>query len=360
MKRIMRSPSGLRAAALWLLVVCWSATATADIAAAEVLFNEGRKLMTEGKLELACPKLAESHRLDPSPAALGSLAQCHEKQGKTASAWAEYLASARLAEQQKKTSIAAAAQERANALKGKLLYLTIKVESPVVGLVVRRGEEIVAQASYDTKLPVDPGRWTLSAEAPEHERFTTDITLQEGTPENSVTIPALKKKSASTPPAVPGPTTSAAPSPSASNPTPSASILASTEALPAAAGRPTVGYVLGGVGLAALGVGAFFGASSLSEYNKAKDLCSSRIDCNQDALDARDRAGSKATIANVSVGLGVVGLAVGSYLLFFSSSGSGSGSGSSSGSGSGASSSSLRLDGSVARNGAGLLLSGGF
>ena len=40
--------------------------ALADVAAAEALYREGRALMEKGDLDAACPKLAESQRLDPS------------------------------------------------------------------------------------------------------------------------------------------------------------------------------------------------------------------------------------------------------------------------------------------------------
>src|SRR3984885_15543934 len=57
---------------------------------AEALFEEGRKLVADGNFAEACPKFADSQRLDPSPATLLNLASCYEKSGRTASAWATY------------------------------------------------------------------------------------------------------------------------------------------------------------------------------------------------------------------------------------------------------------------------------
>jgi tetratricopeptide (TPR) repeat protein len=111
-----------------------------DIAAAEALFREGRELMDKGDYTAACAKLAQSQRLDASSGTLLNLAMCHEKQGKNATAWAEFLAAARLAASQNKADRADEAKQRAAELEPKLTYLTIVVAQPVDGLEIRRDD----------------------------------------------------------------------------------------------------------------------------------------------------------------------------------------------------------------------------
>src|SRR3954467_9213570 len=97
--------------------LAWSATAHAQAsqkATAEALFEEGRKLMAEGKAADACPKFADSEQLDASSSTLLNLASCYEKLGRTASAWATYREAASLASANGRAEHLTIAQKRAD------------------------------------------------------------------------------------------------------------------------------------------------------------------------------------------------------------------------------------------------------
>lgn len=175
-----------RAAALALAVVLGAAAGEAradNSAAAEALFLEGRKLLQEQKFAAACPKLAESHRLDPATGTLLALALCLEGEGKTASAWAAYVEAEVRARNEKNNDRAAAAKERAVALEAKLPRLAVELAPGAgrpAGLKITRDGAPVGEGSLGTLIPVDPGDHTVSAEAPGKAPFTETVRVGEG------------------------------------------------------------------------------------------------------------------------------------------------------------------------------------
>src|SRR5690349_9072722 len=62
------------------------AIADESTARAAALFKEGREAMVHGNAATACPKFAESQRLDPAAGTLRNLALCEEAIGELAKA----------------------------------------------------------------------------------------------------------------------------------------------------------------------------------------------------------------------------------------------------------------------------------
>src|SRR5262245_62252923 len=97
-----------------------------SIATAEALFREGTALLDEKRYAEACPKLAESHRLDPATGTLLALAFCHEGEGRLASAWAEFAEVAGRARAEGRTDREHVAREHAANLKPRLARLSVE------------------------------------------------------------------------------------------------------------------------------------------------------------------------------------------------------------------------------------------
>src|SRR4051812_9331394 len=64
--------------------------AHAQNAQAERLFDEGNKLMADGKLAQACTAFEASNRVEPRAGTLIRLGECREKNHQLASAWSAY------------------------------------------------------------------------------------------------------------------------------------------------------------------------------------------------------------------------------------------------------------------------------
>lgn len=277
-------------------------------AAAEALFNQGRELMTAGKLADACPKFEASQQLDPGLGTMLNLAECYEKSGRTASAWAEYREAIPLARAAGSKARLDLATERAQALQERLSTLTIRAMSgddEGVHLEVRRDGVALQEAELGSPIPVDPGEHTIEAVAPGKQPWSSKVQVAGDAAKVSVEIPKLQ----------------AAGEPAAATGSSAAAVTTTPESSPPAYDRPsgtaqrTTGLVFGGVGIVGLGLGTFFGLQASSKWSDAKDKCTDYpYGCATDAADLRSSAHSSATVSTVAFVAGGALLATGVVL----------------------------------------------
>lgn len=288
--------AGALALGLSVLTVTGSAVAGgADSATAEVLFEDGKRLAAASNFAEACPKFAESQRLDPAAGTLIHLGNCYEKLGKTASAWATFLDAAAAARQQARTDWADLATARAEALKPKLARLAIVVAERPAGLVVRRDGTILSEASLGAPFPVDPGPHTVELSAPGRTPVTLSRVVGDGEQAKLETPPLAL--GAATPPGTPP--------------------LAATPPAPAPErGSATLGYAIGGLGVVGLGVGALTGILAIGKNGDSKDLCPADGRCaDQAGVAANDSAKTLGTVSTIAFIAGGVGVAAGAFLV---------------------------------------------
>jgi hypothetical protein len=279
-------------------------------AAAEALFNQGRELMTAGKFAEACPKFEASQQLDPGLGTMLNLAECYEKTGRTASAWAEYREAIPLARAAGSKARQDLATERAQALQERLSTLTIRAMSgddSNAHLEIRRDGVALQEAELGAPIPVDPGEHVIEAVAPGKQPWSSKVQVGPNAAKVAVDIPTLKASdSAAAPPTqAPATTTTTITSPPAD-----------TGTDPGAA-RRTTGLILGGVGVVGIGLGAFFGVSASSKWSDAKDKCTDYpYGCGEDGASKQADARSAATISTVGFVAGGALLAAGAVLYF--------------------------------------------
>jgi serine/threonine-protein kinase len=282
-----------------------------DPAAAQALFDQGRALMKAKNYAEACPKLAESQRLDPGMGTQFHLADCYENQGKLASAWANFLEVASLAAASNQPDREKAAKARAARLEPRLPKLTIVVPatSRAPGMQVSRDGVAVGEVQWGSALPVDPGKREVTVTAPGRRTFTDAVTVNEGMAA-TIKVPALQ-------PAPEGATAPAAPAtaPVASAPPPgTASTLPPADRPPpeeASSGPGPLVIGLGVVGVVGLGAGTVLGLMAKSKYDDSKEHCRPTDEnvCSAQGVDLRDDAMSLGTMSTVGFIVGGVALA---------------------------------------------------
>lgn len=164
------------------------------VAMAEALFQEGKQLLERGEAHAACPKLAESLRLDRATGTLLALAMCHEVEGRLASAWAEYLEVIARAKTDGRPDREEAARQWAHKLEARLSTLSVAVPAAVAeipGLRVQRDGVPLEAPAWSTAVPVDPGPHVVVATAPGRETWTTTVVVAGAAEHQTVTVPLL-------------------------------------------------------------------------------------------------------------------------------------------------------------------------
>lgn len=178
------------AAAPRVLVAADAAPSVSEQMLAQSLFDEARQLMERGKYAEACPKLAESQRLDPGGGTLLNLAICHEKEGRFGTAYLEMKAASSQAVKEGRKDREKIANERLAALASRVPRLAVHVAADEPDLEVRVDGTTLRKPAWDLLTVVDPGPHVIDASAPNKAPFRQTITLAEGE-SRTVQIPPL-------------------------------------------------------------------------------------------------------------------------------------------------------------------------
>jgi serine/threonine-protein kinase len=297
------------------------AQSVTDKAAAEGLFDQGRSAMQEGDFTKACGLLERSQHIDAAVGTLLYLAECYEKSGRTASAWATFREAADAAAAAKEPQRARTGRDRAQRLEPLLSRLTIQVApetQQLQGLTVDRRDKAIQPALFNVALPTDPGEYNITASAPGYESWSGTVTVPDRAGRVSITVPALRKSNepdkgaaaAAPPPGAAGPD-----KPAGAMDTPGSAVsLSASSGETRSSGQRTMGIVVGAAGVVGIGVGSFFGLSAIAKNSDAEKHCSNTICRDSEGADLTDEAKNAATGANIAFGVGLAALAGGLVL----------------------------------------------
>lgn len=234
-----------------------------DVATAQVLFDDARKLMAQHQYADACPKLAESQRLAPAIGTEFNLADCLEHQGRLASAWAAFLDVVDQTHKRGETQRESVARARAAAIEPKLGRLTIQVPTRAPDEQVLRDGEPLRPEVWGVAVPVDAGDHRIEAHAPGRGGWSGTVHTSDGQGA-TITVPDLPIAPSAPPgPAVAPPAPSSSASLPTSSPPPASGPVATTRNHTAALIVLGTSVVLAGVGI----LGSFEYELQVSAYN---------------------------------------------------------------------------------------------
>jgi hypothetical protein len=299
-------PRGLLYGPLVAALLCTSPAAHAGSADAEAAFRDGRKAVQAGDWATACAKFAESERIEPAPGTLLNLADCEDHTGQLVSAHEHF-------------GVAASGFPRGDARRTLALAREAQVDKRIVRLtlrlapsgppdaVVHRGDAVVPASALGAPMLVDPGSMTLVVTARGHADRPYTLSLHEGDQvEQMLEV---------------GDVQTGTPSPASAAPAATAPAAVSGPAAPPVTGRGrrTVGFVLGGIGVAGLATGAVTGLLALDRASTVKSHCPD-LACDPQGLSAASQGQWLAPTSTVAFVAGGVLVAAGAYFVFFSGS----------------------------------------
>ena len=253
-----------------------------------MLDAEGTALMQQRRYAEACPKLAESERLQPGTGVLLRLGLCDEELGKTASAWSAFREAAARAERSGDEALRQLATKRADGLAPRVprMIVVLPAGAERESLTLTYDGNPLDWSAIGAEIPVDPGTHAVEAARAGRAVFRRTFTLAARDPLITIAVELP----------VAGPTVVGAPPPDPAPPQ-------------GARVQRTMALVAGGVGIAGVGVGAILGLAAMSNWNRARSECTSGLSgCSQDALDLQPAVKTDATGATIGFVVGAAGL----------------------------------------------------
>ncbi len=279
------------------------ASAQTQEAVAQTRFNKGRELFIAGQFAPALVEFRAATELYESPNTRLYIARCERELGHFASAYIELERAASEAADRSRAdpryaSTRDAAKQEASAIEPKLAHVTVLAPSGLPdGATLTMNGAPLGAAAVGVAAPIDPGPIEIVVNAPGYVTLRKSARASAG---ESVEIKLqLEKEATATSTSTTATTTT---STSANNVvTPPIVNTPPVDVAPASHGLRNAGFVVGGIGIAGMGVFAAFAALAQTRYDQLKNECGGLGACDS-SYDAKINEGAMfATIANVAL-----------------------------------------------------------
>ncbi len=281
----MRQASISTASLIVVAAIASAREARAQAPSADALFQEGLKLFDAGRTHEACERFAQSYHLDAALGTLQNLATCHEQEGRTARAHAEFEdlveKAARAGPGHKAREVLG--RQHAAALAKKLSKIELQLGAGPNVEEIRIDDAPLARPLWQAPVNLDPGAHTLVFRAAGKREASVSITVATGPSAAPVDVPHL----ADTPPAAPPPRHGVS--------------------------LRTIGIVTGGAGALGIVLGAVFGGVTFAQKGAASAHCTGQY-CDPQGLALMDSAHGYAAASTTAFVLGIGAAGAGAFL----------------------------------------------
>ncbi|MCU0693664.1 MAG: PEGA domain-containing protein [Polyangiaceae bacterium] len=273
---------------------------------ARSLFQEARALIAGGDYATALVKLERVATFKRTPQVVYYVGVCHEKTGKLVMALGAYRIALADAQAAGTHEVVREAQASVARLEPRIPLLTLTKGQGAQAATIQVDGKEIGDAAMAEPMPLDPGTHVIEAHAQGFKPFRRETTLSEGD-KPSIEV-ALVEKTDDAPPASGADTTDA--------PTEGDNSSADLGQTASEAGSSTLGWIVTGVGVAALATSGYFFAQRSSAMSDLDDQCGpDRDQCPASAKGTYDDGKKYTTLGNIALGVGAVGVVTGVIIL---------------------------------------------
>lgn len=286
----------------WPAAIAHADPTAAELTAAREMFDEGMKLEEKLQWTPALERFRKVAAVKTTPAVRFHIALCLENTGHLVDALNEFERSQSEAQADSSTSsstVAANSAKHVAGLRERIPRVTVTVAGELTASSFSVDGNAISPSLLGTAMPMDPGAHTVVVKATGKKSFEKQFELAER--DRPLTIEA--SLSDDTPATAATTTTDAA--------------AKSDETLPPSEHhRSALPWIVGGVGVVALGGAAYFYAQRSATIKDLDDACGAdRSHCPANLSDRADKGKTYTTLGNVMLGVGVVAVGAAVVLL---------------------------------------------
>jgi hypothetical protein len=273
---------------------------------AQEAFRQGDELFDVQKYDEAIGRYRESHEIVASPNSRLMVARSLRELGRLDEAFHEYEATLAAAEElaaesETYATTAAAARDELQALRSRVAWLSVDLGDVPEDAEITVAGKPVALAELDDAIVVVPGRVDIVATSSDGHAARGEVHLAAGR-EGAVTLKldetvTVGQAAESDPESEP-------PAPVESSPVPPLAVEPEPEPR---GGHRGLAFVAGGIGVAGLATFGVFGTRAKARFDDLEDACTDGA-CPASSQDDIDAGKQAQVLANIGLGVGVVGL----------------------------------------------------